>query len=414
MPKLNSRLPKYSKHKASGQAVVTLNGQDFYLGPYGSKASRLEYDRLTSEWLAAGRMVPAVEELIVGELLVRYLEFADKHYQKNGRPTHEIINIKCAMRPLKERYSRLLVRDFGPLKLKAIQMMLVGGYVDQKEKAWKGVSRPTVNARIGAIKRIFAWAVSEELVPKDMAHGLATVRGLQRGRTEAREPDPIQPVDDATIESTLRHLPPVVADMVRFQRLVGCRPGEVCGLRPCDVDRSQAIWLYTPADHKMQHKGSERRIFVGPRAQEILRPYLLREATAYCFSPSDGERARKANMREARNSKVQPSQIDRRRRRPKVQPGERYHKDAYVRAVQRACDAAFPSAAGLDETAAAAWRKEHRWAPNRLRHAAATEIRRKFGLEAAQVVLGHSRADVTQVYAERDGKLAAKIMGEVG
>jgi hypothetical protein len=32
MPILKEALPKYRKHKASGQAVVTIQGQDFYLG----------------------------------------------------------------------------------------------------------------------------------------------------------------------------------------------------------------------------------------------------------------------------------------------------------------------------------------------------------------------------------------------
>ena len=49
MPKLSNSVPKYRKHRGSGQAVVTLNGRDFYLGPHNSKISRLEYDRLTSE-----------------------------------------------------------------------------------------------------------------------------------------------------------------------------------------------------------------------------------------------------------------------------------------------------------------------------------------------------------------------------
>jgi site-specific recombinase XerC len=55
-----------------------------------------------------------------------------------------------------------------------------------------------------------------------------------------------------------------------------------------------------------------------------------------------------------------------------------------------------------------------KWAPNRLRHSAATEIRKRFGLEAAQVVLGHAQADVTQVYAERDLELARRVAKEVG
>jgi site-specific recombinase XerC len=64
--------------------------------------------------------------------------------------------------------------------------------------------------------------------------------------------------------------------------------------------------------------------------------------------------------------------------------------------------------------AARKWRSEHCWAPNRLRHAAGTEIRKRYGLEGSQVVLGHSHANVTQIYAERDLEKAASIMREVG
>lgn len=60
------------------------------------------------------------------------------------------------------------------------------------------------------------------------------------------------------------------------------------------------------------------------------------------------------------------------------------------------------------------WRNKHNWHPNQLRHAAATEIRKRFDLEASQVVLGHAAADVTQIYAERDLKKAAAVMAEVG
>jgi hypothetical protein len=52
MPRLTASNPKYQKHRASGQAVVTLDGRDFYLGPHGTQASRDEYDRLVGEWLS--------------------------------------------------------------------------------------------------------------------------------------------------------------------------------------------------------------------------------------------------------------------------------------------------------------------------------------------------------------------------
>ena len=55
MPKLTRGLPSYRRHKSSGQAVVTLDGRDFYLGPHGAKVSRAEYDRVIGEWAAYGR-----------------------------------------------------------------------------------------------------------------------------------------------------------------------------------------------------------------------------------------------------------------------------------------------------------------------------------------------------------------------
>jgi hypothetical protein len=155
-------------------------------------------------------------------------------------------------------------------------------------------------------------------------------------------------------------------------------------------------------------------IFIGPRAQEILRPYLLRAADAFCFQPAESERRRKDEMRARRKTKVQPSQVDRRKKRPTRQPGVCYAREDYARAIRKACDKAFPTPPEIEGAELLAWRREHRWAPNRLRHAAATEIRRQFGLEAAQVVLGHSRADVSQVYAERDQTLAASVMAKIG
>lgn len=88
MPRLSDSLPKYRKHRATGQAVVTLSGRDFYLGPHGTRASRREYDRLIGEWLAAGRqpLHVSASELSVAELCVRYLKYAKSRYRKKARP----------------------------------------------------------------------------------------------------------------------------------------------------------------------------------------------------------------------------------------------------------------------------------------------------------------------------------------
>jgi len=54
------------------------------------------------------------------------------------------------------------------------------------------------------------------------------------------------------------------------------------------------------------------------------------------------------------------------------------------------------------------------WHPNQLRHTKATEVRRLFGLEAAQVTLGHAHAKITEVYAKRDTRLPADIARRIG
>ena len=52
--------------------------------------------------------------------------------------------------------------------------------------------------------------------------------------------------------------------------------------------------------------------------------------------------------------------------------------------------------------------------PHRLRHNAATRIRKDFGLEAATLLLGHARADVTQLYAEADEAKAIDVVERCG
>ncbi len=53
MPRQFDYVPRYRRHKRSDQAIVTLNGHDIYLGPYGTKTSKLEYDRVISQWMSA-------------------------------------------------------------------------------------------------------------------------------------------------------------------------------------------------------------------------------------------------------------------------------------------------------------------------------------------------------------------------
>ena len=342
--------------------------------------------------------------MTVVELLDAYLDFAQGYYRKNGQPTTALAQLKFAIREIKALYGSTPAANFGPLAVRAVQQKMVGA----------DASPRYINQHTGHIKRMFKWAVSMELLPPSVYQALATVPGLKAGRTTARETKPVLPVEGELVDATLPYLPPVVADMVRFQRLTGCRPGEVSQLRPCDVDRSGEVWEYRPASHKTQHHGRQRIIYVGPKAQAVLSPYLLRDPQANCFSPAESEQKRHIDQRQRRRTRVQPSQQNRRKAKPARLPRTAYTKDSYQRAIARAI-----VKGNKDRTKAAADMGVEpvllpHWHANQLRHSKATEIRRQFGLEAAQVILGHAKADVTQVYAERDARLATEVAKQVG
>jgi integrase len=137
-------------------------------------------------------------------------------------------------------------------------------------------SRSHINAQINRIKRMFKWGVAEELIPPLVFDGLSAVTGLRRGRCDAREMAPVLRAEDDIVAQTLPWMPPVVADMVRLQRLTGMRPAEVCLLRPCDLDRTDDVWVYGPATHKTEHHGRPRNVFLGPHAQAVHLRYLAR------------------------------------------------------------------------------------------------------------------------------------------
>ncbi|MBL8793224.1 MAG: tyrosine-type recombinase/integrase [Planctomycetia bacterium] len=427
-------VPTYRKHKQSGQAVVTLTDglggrREVLLGPHGTAASRQEYARVLAEWEANGRALvgtPHVSgDLSVNELILAYWRFAEGYYRKNGAPTSQLNRVQISLKPVKQLYGLTPARDFGPLSLKAVRQKMVEA----------GRVRRYVNACVGCVKRMFKWGVENELVPPSVYHGLQAVAGLKRGRCEAAEGRKVRPVADDQVEAALPLMTPPVRAMVQVQRLSGMRPGEVILMRPGDIDRSNPqLWYYRPESHKTEHHDVERVVVLGPKAQAILLPFLFqpiltdptalelaantadpdagrvledrlqdvgtawRSADAYLFSPREAIADFRTRQRQARRTKVQPSQQDRRKPRPRKAPGERYTVDSYRQAIQNACKRA----------------KIPNWHPHQLRHTQATEIRREAGLDAARAVLGHRSPAITEVYAELDVSKAAEVMGRLG
>lgn len=409
MPKLTQSLPKYRKHRSSGQAIVTLSGRDYYLGPHGSKASKQEYDRLIAEWLAAGRRRPDAPKdspVTVMEVINHFWRHARVYYVKQAKPTSEQLIYRGILKDLKQLYGRQLAEDFGPLALKALRQV----WID------RGHSRETINKNVRRVVHIFRWATSEEIIPPAIHQALKTVQGLAAGRSKAKESDGVKPVDVSIVEATIPHLSSIVADMVRLQLLTGMRPQEVCKLRPCDVTRDGEVWEYTVPMHKTEHRGKSRTVLIGPAAQQILAKYLLRDEKSTCFSPLEAVKHHLATKKERRvtplNCGNRPG--SNRKRNPKRKARNAYDTDSYRRAIARACDRAFPAPEGTEGEQLKAWQKENRWAPNRLRHTKATEIRRNFGIDCARVILGHSDVATSEIYAELDLQKAREVARKIG
>ena len=125
------------------------------------------------------------------------------------------------------------------------------------------------------------------------------------------------------------------------------------------IDRSGPVWVARMSDHKTAHHGKERLLFFGPKAQLILRRYLKDDPDCKLFP---------------------------------------IRRDSYGQTVRNACKRLKISV----------------WTPHWLRHNAATRLREQYGLEVAQVMLGHAKADMTQLYAQKNIVLAKKVAAKVG
>lgn len=407
------RVPKYRHNKTTGRAVVTICGRDYYLGKYNSKESKQAYKRLIAEWESTGKSTSfGIEKskATVAMLISDFCDWANSYYPMNGKDS-EGGQIEIATDWLAD-YDKLPVGQFGPLRLKAVRDAMIRA----TGKHGKPLSRGYINDMVGRIVRMFRWGVENEIVEASVYQALKSVPGLRAGRTSAPDLDPVEPVEDWLIEATLGQCSPVLATMIRLQQLCGMRPGEVCKLTPGMIDRSKDVWIAKLSKHKTAWKGKKREIFVGPQGQKLLLPFLLRPNDQPLFSPAESEKWRLEQRNAARTT---PDGYGNRRgtnkkTEPTRQPGNTYDTNSYRKAIWHAVAKAFPLCSDATEEDLKQWRDKYRWSPNQIRHLTATEIRAKFGLEAAQVYLGHSHADVTQIYASIDrekGMAVARLYG---
>jgi integrase len=418
--------PAYRRRLIRGKPVAYLQirdaltgrRRDYWLGPYGSPESRQVYARLVAEWESHHRHLPP--QLEPADTGITVDEMIDRHWDAvgTGYGTSEQYSIRSAADVLSELYGHTPAAAFGPLALRAVQAAMVAGRPGDPtanppipaRKPWR---RKVVNSQLVRVRAIFRWAESFELVPVGTCHGLSTVPALRAGRTTAAESKPVRPVPEADVLSVLPLLSDQVADMVRLMLLTGMRPGEVCAMTRAALDATDpAVWVYRPAHHKTAHHGHTRQVFLGSQARAIIEKYLpARAPDAPLFSPTEAEVARRKLAHQNRKTPLSCGNRPGTNRvpQPRRKPGNEYDTSTIGRAIRRAIDQ-YNAKAKAEKRPVIGY-----WHPHQLRHLYATEIRRQFGLEAAQIMLGHSSAIVTDaVYAERDERASRQIAEKIG
>ena len=305
-PSRTIRFPKYRHYLPKNLAVVRIDGKDHYLGKFDSPQSWKKYHQLLADWQSGHEVIPVPQPdqtgfIGVSVVVEAYLNYAKTYYRRDGQLTREYGCLIYAFEPLIEHFGVSNANEFGPKSLKQYREKLLK----------RNLARPVINSCVSRVKRLFKWATAEELINSSIYHALFAVGGLTYGRSEARETDPVRPVADEHINATLPYLGSVVAAMVRVQRITGMRICEVTIMRPCDIDRSGEIWVYAPPVHKNMWRGHVRQVPLGPKAKEILKPFLNRRADAYLFSPAEAEEERNAERRRNRKSPMTPSQAAR-------------------------------------------------------------------------------------------------------
>lgn len=447
--------PAYRRRTGYTQAIVTLTDavtkkrRDYWLGEHGTRASRELYFRLLAEYEALGRRLPDLPDAAPNAAAARTRgpdvdELAHQYWRRVAREylPKRCNAIKAALRLLRQMDGSTPVSQYGPKRLRLLREAMISGDASATpaRRPW---SRTTVNDRVRIVVSVFRWGVTQETVPPSVADALGMLEPLKRGRSRATEGKKVGPVPEFLLEATMTHLPAPVRAMVRLQLLTGARPGEIVGLRGRDIDRDARTGLLVarPSEHKTAHLGAEREVYFGPEAEAVLGPYLReRNPNRPLFSPAEAEAERRARQHAKRKTPIvcgnRPG--TNRVEDPEREPGDAYTVCSYRRAIQYACDRAFPPPEHLrpreggdggretekqclarltdrERRELAEWRRAHRWHPHQLRHSAATRIRREFGLEAAQLVLGHSSAMITDaVYAERDQAKVADVIRRVG
>lgn len=347
MPRKRNPMPSYLLHQRSGQARVRLGGKEINLGVYGSAESRKKYAELVAQWSSGLPVEYPGDAVSVAGLVRRFMDFAKGHYVNGARG--QVAVFRSAFKPLVELHAATPAAELGPVKLKEVRARMV-------DLGW---ARKTINLAIGRIRQLYRWGVENELLEPSAWERLRSLTPLVAGRTMAPESVQRRPVEQAAIELVKAEVSPLVSDLIDLQLSTGARSGELVALTVESIDTTGPVWRAQIVEHKTAHRGKERWLYFGPRAQAVLFRNMTGKRTGLIFTIT---------------------------------------RTAYCRAITRAC-----ARLGIP-----------RWVPHQLRHTAGTLARERFGLDHAQALLGHSSASMTEHYAAVTEAKAVEVAAALG
>ncbi len=145
-------VPDYRYH-VCGQAVVTFNGTNFYLGPHDSPQSRAKYSRSVAEYIESGYLTPesdthlAATPILVADVCAEYREHVKKRYVNAPK---EILRLNRLCEFLELEHGDCVASEFGPRRLEQVRDTLIA----------TGNCRRYVNRLVRAVRQVFRHALN--------------------------------------------------------------------------------------------------------------------------------------------------------------------------------------------------------------------------------------------------------------
>ncbi len=403
------RIPQLRLHTPSGRYYVTIDGKRTYLGKVQSKAE-IACMKLIQELASQFQPSPtfnipppqptqtvSVSYFLVADLVERYLDWFETQNRKPSCVSRILLGAEYLVTCLGEE----LVSELRQKHVKQLQQHLLA-VTDNPKGGRAKLSRGYINRTVAIAKQIVKWGAEEELVPAEAYSRFNLVSSLKMGQGGV-ELERVLPPEIWHVTECLAWIPQPSHDMVKLMMLTGCRPKELCDIRRSEISthpneyvnvshsklrisarvvNGQCVWLWAPKEHKTRGKGKPRVIAIGPQAQQVLQPWLV-----------------KANGGDVFAEPRSPSPLP-------VKMIAEYIQRTVGRAIVVCNEWRMRGDPPLPPIPI--------WTPYQLRHLAATMIGEAFDESHAAASLGHSGLDSISIYCEQAVGKAAQVAAKMG